>query len=229
MNGGVGSIYGAGKAGSGTDPISIITKPYVIVRILCWVFSIVVFGCIGSEGWMKNKCLYNNDINACNFGTGIGVIAFLGSLALLITDVMFNNISSIKVRRRAVIADMAFSAVMSFMWFVTFCYLSDSWRKAPYPKDGYGVNNLRGAIAFSFFSIFVWAACIFFAFQRYKQGADTAFMTSGFEGDGSMPGGAPYTSYPDGPEMNEGYQEPPFSATQKDMAPGGPGFQQPAY
>lgn len=71
------------------------------------------------------------------------------------------------------------------------------------------------------------AACIFFAFQRYKQGADTAFVTSGFEGDGTMPGGAPYTSYPDGPDMNEGYQEPPFSSTQKDT--GGQGFQQPAY
>lgn len=42
-----------------------------------------------------------------------------------------------------------------------------------------------------------------------------------------MPGGAPYTSYPDGPDMNEGYQEPPFSSTQKDT--GGQGFQQPAY
>lgn len=37
MNGGVGSAYGAGKAGSGVDPISIITKPHVILRLLCWV------------------------------------------------------------------------------------------------------------------------------------------------------------------------------------------------
>lgn len=78
-----------------------------------------------------------------------------------------------------------------------------------------------------FFFAIPQAACIFFAFQRYKQGADTAFVTSGFEGDGTMPGGAPYTAYPDGPDMNEGYQEPPFSSTQKDT--GGQGFQQPAY
>ena len=84
-----------------------------MLTIICilQVFSIVVFGCIGSEGWLNDKCLYNNDINACNFGTGIGVIAFLGSAALLATDYMFNNISSIKVRRRAVIADMAFSGM----------------------------------------------------------------------------------------------------------------------
>ncbi|KAG8191807.1 hypothetical protein JTE90_022800 [Oedothorax gibbosus] len=227
MNGGVGSAYGSGKAGSGNDPISILTKPHVIIRLLCWVFSIVVFGCIGSEGWIRDKCLYNNDTHACNFGTGIGVIAFLGSVGLLVTDVMFNNISSIKVRRRTVIADMAFSAAMVFMWFVTFCYLSDAWRKSPMPRHGYGVNNMRGAIAFSFFSIPVWAACIFFAYQRYKQGADTAFMSTGYEGEGGMPGEAPYTSYPDGPEMNDAYQEPPFSGGQKDMAPG---FnQQPAY
>lgn len=39
MNGGIGSAYGAGKAGSGTDPLQILTKPHVILRLLCWVRS----------------------------------------------------------------------------------------------------------------------------------------------------------------------------------------------
>lgn len=39
MNGGIGSAYGAGKAGSATDPISFLIQPQVILRLLCWVRS----------------------------------------------------------------------------------------------------------------------------------------------------------------------------------------------
>lgn len=225
MNGGA---YGAGKAGTVFDPVTFIQRPQVITRLLCWLFAVVVFGCISSEGWLKTQCLYNNDANACNFGVAIGVIAFLASIALLIVEAMFDNFSSIKIRRRAVIIDFAFSVFVSFMWFVTFCYLCDAWRKAKMPKDGFGVNNVRAAIAFSFFSIFSWAGCSLFAFQRYRQGADTAFAPS-YEADPhAIPGaGGMYTSYPGGPDMNEGYQEPPFSGEK--IPSGVSNFQAPAY
>ena len=40
--------YGAGMAGGAFDPMSFIRKPQVITRVVCWVFSIVVFACIST-------------------------------------------------------------------------------------------------------------------------------------------------------------------------------------
>ncbi|UYV69591.1 SYNGR1 [Cordylochernes scorpioides] len=182
-----------------------------LTGVVVQLFAVVVFGCVSSEGRYEGRCLYNNDPNACNYAVGIGVIAFLASIGFLVVEALFDSFSSIKIRRRAVMADIAFSAFWSFMWFVGFCYLCDAWRKSEKPIDGYGLNNLRAAIAFSFFSIFPWAGCSFFAYQRYRQGVDAAFAPS-YEAEPHDMMGAPYTSYPDAADMTETYQEPPFSA-----------------
>ncbi|XP_076337077.1 synaptogyrin-like [Tachypleus tridentatus] len=224
--------YGAGLAGSQFNPINFVQRPQVILRVLCWLFAVIVFGCISAEGWIEDKCSYNSNSNACNFGVGIGVIAFLLSIGFIVLEGMFENISSVKIRRRAVLLDLAISAIWGFMFFVGFCYLSDAWRKSNYPKGGYGVNNLRAAIAFSFFSIFVWAGCAFLAFQRYRQGVDSTFAPS-YEADpNAVPGDIQFGGYPDGPDINEAYQEPPFSTgSQSEKFPPGTSnaFQQPTY
>ncbi len=69
----------------------------------------IVFGCISSQGWWEGQCSYNNDPNACGFGVAIGVLAFLGLIAFLVLDAMFEQISSIQHRKYAVMADMGFS------------------------------------------------------------------------------------------------------------------------
>ena len=73
------------------------------------------------------------------------------------------------------------------------------------------------------------AGLIFFAWQRYQQGAANAFAPSY---DQNNPGGQPPFGYPQG---NESYQEPPFS-TSNDFGGGGYGgggagaqYQQPTY
>lgn len=230
MNGGA---YGAGKAGGGFDPIGFALKPQVMLRILCWLFAIVVFGCISSGGWVDERCQYNSDSNACNFGVAVGVLAFLGACGFLAIEAMFESFSSIKIRRRAVVADMAFSGLWAFMWVVCFCYLCDAWRKSDMPSDGYGLNNIRAAIAFSFFSMFTWAGCVFLAYQRYRQGADAPFMPSydadptGMGGMGGG-GGTPFTGgYPG--DMGDAYQEAPFSTKPDPGGIGGGNFQAPAY
>lgn len=50
----------------------------------------------------------------------------------------------------------------------------------------------------------------FLAFQRFRQGADAAFATN-YDTENSMP--TSYPSYPGGPEMDQNYQEPPFSGS----------------
>ncbi|GAB6031154.1 Synaptogyrin-2 [Chamberlinius hualienensis] len=226
MNGGA---YGAGKAGSAFDPILFIQRPQVIVRLVNWLFSIIVFGCIASRGYIGEQCAYNESNGTCSFGVGIGVIAFLASMTFIALDALFDNMSSIKTRKHVVIADMAFAGIWSFLWFVCFCYLTDQWRKTTLDSLplSYVASNLRAAIAFSFFSIFSWAASCYFAVQRFRQGVDAAFAPS-YEADPHMiPHGGSYAGYPvGGTETEEGYQEPPFMNNEK-----GPGtnFQAPAY
>lgn len=148
------------------------------------LFSIIVFGCISSQGWQLNPttnkevCLYNGDANACNYGVGISVIAFLASMGFIAGEYLFEQMSSVKTRKHYVLGDMGFSgnecrpvAALSstmlyfwlivvgfwaFLYFVGFWYLASQWGKAPAPIGGYGVNNVQAAIAFSFFSIFTW-------------------------------------------------------------------------
>lgn len=50
-----------------------------------------------------------------------------------------------------------FVAAWAFLYFVGFCYLSNAWGKTESPPAG-TANNMQGAIAFCFFSIFAWVS-----------------------------------------------------------------------
>nr|CAG4648939.1 EOG090X0FHR [Polyphemus pediculus] len=236
--------YGAGKAGTAFNPIEFFQRPPVILRLLNVLFSIIVFGSISSKGWHllngKEVCIYNFDGNACNYGTGIGVIAFLAAALLLAGEYFFPQMSSVKTRRHYVLGDLGFSALWSFLYAVGFIYLASAWTKTLSTPDSIASgNNLRAAIAFSFFSVFTWAGSAFFAYQRYNQGADSAFATAyetGMGGPGGVttPGSAGgYTSFPGvgttaDPNVGGGnYQQgPPFTSAR----PGAVGdYQPPTY
>ncbi|XP_033347806.1 synaptogyrin [Bombus vosnesenskii] len=227
-----GGAYGGGKAGAPFDPIAFIQRPQVILRAVCLLFAIIVFGCISNKGYIekpdgKDVCLYNGDHNACNYGIGIGVLAFLASIGFLAGEYLFEQMSSVKTRKHFVLLDLGFSGFWAFLYFVGFCYLTNAWNKSETPENNYGVNNVQSAIAFSFFSIFTWAACAWFAFQRFKQGTDAAFAPS-YEAD--PVGGTGYTSYPDATDA--GYQEPPFGQQQQQQQQQQqrmPDFRAPAY
>ncbi|KAL7640274.1 UNVERIFIED_CONTAM: hypothetical protein RMT77_009688 [Armadillidium vulgare] len=213
--------YGGGKAGAAFDPITFVQRPQVILRAACWLFSVIVFGCISSQGWQKdpvtNKevCLYNKDGNACNYGVGISVIAFLASIGFIVGEYLFEQMPSIKTRKHYVLGDLGFSGFWAFLFFVGFCYLTNQWNKTEEIAGGIGVNNMQAAIAFSFFSIFTWAALAYLAFLRYKQGAEQAFAPS-YEAEPGNEGG--YSSYPDAVDPDGGYSQPPFNNTQQPQA-----------
>ncbi|CAH1992100.1 unnamed protein product [Acanthoscelides obtectus] len=114
-----GGAYGGGKAGGAFDPITFVQRPHVILRAVCWLFAVIVFGCISSQGWRYDKvtkrqqCLYNDDTNACNYGVGISVIAFLASMAFLAGEYLFEQMSSVKTRKHFVMVDLGFSDLTS--------------------------------------------------------------------------------------------------------------------
>ncbi|CAG2119717.1 unnamed protein product, partial [Medioppia subpectinata] len=60
------AAFGAAKAGSAFDPIGYVMRPQVILRFICWLCSVIVFGCISANGWVPKEgskqglevCLY---------------------------------------------------------------------------------------------------------------------------------------------------------------------------
>jgi len=64
-----------------------------------------VFASIAQEGYVEDVCRYN-DSNACGYGVGIGVIAFLLTMAFTGLDVYFPNISNVKQRKMVVVAEL---------------------------------------------------------------------------------------------------------------------------
>ncbi|XP_022666516.1 synaptogyrin-like isoform X1 [Varroa jacobsoni] len=218
MNGGA---YGAGKAasGQGFDAVGFLMRPHVMLRSLCWLFSVVVFACISTEGWTSDgRCQYDGDDSACTLGNAVGVVGFLAASALLVCDALFDSFSSIKIRRRTVIADMAFCAAWAVMSFVAFCHLSNSWRRARMPYDGYGLNNVRAAIAFCFFAIPAWAGCSYLAYLRYKQGLDASqFMSTYDAAEQPAPDALTYGQTIGHESAVPGYAQAPFSQTDNNM------------
>lgn len=79
------------------------------------LFSIVIFGCIANEGYINRPkeveeyCIFNRNQNACNYGVFMGSMAFLCCMAFLAVDVYFPQISSVKDRKKAVLADVGVS------------------------------------------------------------------------------------------------------------------------
>ncbi|KAJ8363229.1 hypothetical protein SKAU_G00120600 [Synaphobranchus kaupii] len=171
-----GMAYGAGKAGGAFDPVTFFQQPHTILRIVSWLFSIVIFGCIANEGYVNRPneveeyCIFNRNQNACNYGVTIGSLAFLCCVAFLALDVYFPQISSVKDRKKAVLADVGVSGFWSFMWFVGFCFLANQWQVAKHEDNPLreGGDAARAAITFSFFSIFTWGALTLLSLERLK-------------------------------------------------------------
>lgn len=89
------------------------------------LFSIIVFGCISSQGWRvddqtkKDICIYNNNPTACNYGVTVGVIGFLASMGFIAGEYLFEQMSSVKTRKHYVLADLGFSG--EFLTVFLFC------------------------------------------------------------------------------------------------------------
>lgn len=193
------------------------------------LFSIIVFGSIASNGWIKidenskEQCIINNNGSVCSYAVWIGVIGFVAAIGFLAGEYLFDQMSSAKSRKHYVLADLAFSGFWAFMYFVGFCYIFSQWSDSKEPPNGVGSGNVACAIFFSFLSTFTWAVCAYYAFLRFKAGVQEIPFQSTYESDGFNQSGG-YSAYPDAND-NEQYQEPPFSQQQM----GQQNFQAPTY
>ncbi|KRZ79713.1 Synaptogyrin-2 [Trichinella papuae] len=212
-----GRAYGAGMAGSEINWRKAIQNPRCILRAL---FAIIVFGSISSRAWYKNPggdviCLFGESNFSCTFGNGLGILSFLMCIGMIVSDIMFENISAISTRKRVVVGDLASSGIMTFLWFIAFCTLANKWSSMKL-DDAMKVaaSPCEAAIAFSFFSTISWAGLAFLGWKRYKEGAESAFAPT-YDQDFSA---SPY-AYPTG-YAEEPYQQSTFpGSTQSAFAP----------
>jgi MFS family permease len=167
-----GGAYGAGRSSGSFDPLVYIRKPEVILRFCAMVFSIVVFGCIADQAKHGSVCVYNYNMDACNFGIAIGVISFVVLIGFLVADAFFDLLSNIQQRKYIVIADICFSCAWGFMWLVCFCFLTDNWRRSYYQ---YRKAPAEAALAFSFFCLAIFVALSVLAILRLRQGITEDF------------------------------------------------------
>ncbi|CAF0976142.1 unnamed protein product [Didymodactylos carnosus] len=185
--------FGAGRAGSMFDPIEFLKKPQVILRLVAWVFAIVVFACIAQEGHVSGQ-LYT---------------------AL---DIYFPNLSNINHRKYVVLSELIVSGIFVVFWFTAFCYMADQWRREKYKElpNWNGRNSVQAAIAFAFFSIIVWIALAYFAFHRYREGVSDLFCSSYEDHTNNPVGDQAQASYPGFTGVvgtSSGFQQPPFIPT----------------
>jgi len=207
----MGGAFGAGKAGVDFDLLTFLKKPVTILRILSWVFSIVVFA-VASDSEHRGTCFYNNNNSVCGFSVFVGVMAFLACSALLLFDAYFENIASVQHRRYIVMGDLGFSGLWAFFFFVNFCNVASAWSNTDDPQIiDVAASNPGAIMAFSIFSIATFGGLAFFALQRYRVGVTEAFATDNdFNTQPGMEAGhggyAPYA----GGASSDPYQPPPF-------------------
>ncbi|XP_020496692.1 synaptogyrin-1a isoform X2 [Labrus bergylta] len=169
--------YGAGKAGGAFEPQTFLRQPQTVVRILCWLFSIVILGCIANEGYVNRPeeveefCIFNRNQNVCNFSVATGTLCFLCCSAFLALDLYFPQISGVKDRKKAVMADIGVSAVWSLVWFLGFCFLANQWQVSKEEDNplNEGADAARAAIIFCFFSVFSWGGLTLLSMERLKR------------------------------------------------------------
>ncbi|KPP60235.1 synaptogyrin-2-like [Scleropages formosus] len=218
--------YGASLAGGSFDCVAFLKQPQTIVRVLSWVFAIVVFATITGEGYINTsaenaKCMFNENDGACSYAVFVGVVAFLSCVFFLVLDAYFPQISNAKERKYIVTADLGFSGLWTFLWFICFCYLANQWSHTN-KTDNVIVDAARAVVAFSFFSIITWGLLVFFAVRRYREGV-TEFSQN--YTDPANDHTTPYPPY--ATTVPQGYQQSPFSSNTEQQGDGG--YQPPAY
>ncbi|NXW64573.1 SNG2 protein, partial [Eurystomus gularis] len=126
------------------------------------VFALIVFACLIGEGYTNVSsssqlfCIFNHNEDACRYGIGIGILAFLACIFFFMVDVYFPQISNTTDRNPSPSCHLPPAGVWTFLWFIGFCFLTNQWSWTRAEDVHIGADSARAAITFSFFSIFSW-------------------------------------------------------------------------
>jgi hypothetical protein len=206
--------------------LGFLRRPTVILKLVCILFSVIVWGCISHGGHEYNICLFNGDEHACSYGIFVALVAFIAANIGISLEILKLKLSNQRDKKLLAIGELAFSGVWTFLWFVGFCYLTNRWSNTPYISTVpyWKYDNLRASLSFSFFSIFSWGGLTFLLFQSFREiMVSPGYFESGdqYENRQQIPEGytttpstynpyAPYQSAanPTGSDQPSYYQQP---------------------
>ncbi len=103
----------------------------------------MIFGCIANEGYVNRPdeveefCIFNRNQNACNYAVGMGSLAFLCCAAFMALDVYFPQISSVKDRKKAVLADIGVSGKLLILHVNILYYINNAFSTSLQPHSFY--------------------------------------------------------------------------------------------
>ncbi|CAL9693910.1 unnamed protein product [Knipowitschia caucasica] len=165
------------KVGGAFDLITFLKQPITVLRLLSWVFALVVVASISNEGFINRPdspqefCIFNEDPAPCRLGEWAGSLALIFSSAYICLDLLLPRVSSVKEKRRLVLSDILLSGLWSLLWFASFCVLAHQWQLTSVedlPLNE-GANAARAAILFCFFSIFSWGGLVLLSLEKMKR------------------------------------------------------------
>ena len=79
------------------------------------MFSIIVFGCVTSQGWRWDKhtvsevCIIHDSYSTCRLGSTVAILAFILSIGILVCEFYFEQLPTTANRKQVVVADLVFS------------------------------------------------------------------------------------------------------------------------
>jgi hypothetical protein len=127
----------------------------------------------------------DGDMNACNYGIGVGVLTVIIVLVFIALDIMSLRTEAFVNKSIFNIADLVSCGILSLLWLVGFIYILDKWDDSG-PKDfvfDYDSRELKledkeeaveAAIAFCFIGAIIWGVLAFMAVFRIKSATAAA-------------------------------------------------------
>ena len=187
--------------------------PLGYLRILSIICSSVVFGCVVDRlnsvyrldnSVYRYQCAFNNNVNCCKLAIAVGWIGFVISLMFLVKDVLYHAVDfseNFNFKVLMVLVDAAVHIPTGLLWFASFSFSADQWRKTN--KNDLQVislvNHGNAVVAFSFFCVLLWLAnviinMILMICLMLKRGGRSRGYASFPEGSDSV--------HPDGPSTS---------------------------
>ncbi|XP_012609804.1 synaptogyrin-4 [Microcebus murinus] len=171
-----------------SEAVQFLRRPKTITRIFAGVFSLIVFSSLLTDGYQNKTdnpqlhCVLNSNKEACSFAVGAGFLAFLSCLVFLVLDAHDSRIANSRFKTAFQLLDFILAVLWAVIWFVGFCFLANQWQRSPPKQFLLGSSSAKAAIAFSFFSIFVWIFQAYLAFQDLQNDASVPYKRSLDEG-----------------------------------------------
>ncbi|CBY13563.1 unnamed protein product [Oikopleura dioica] len=175
--------YGGGLGGDAFDPFAYIYKPRTWVRGLC--FGISLFLTISTSKTIHETGCAFGPTSLCSAMKFFSIFALVLSILLIILDVLFNKLTSVSKRKKAILAEGGLTGGIVFMFFMTFFVCAIRW--AAMDENPPNTSAVNSSLFLLFLAVAAWGSSGFFVFENYKEGVQINFASGYIDPDQGIP------------------------------------------